>query len=345
MKPASADERFMRSALSEARKGIGLTSPNPAVGAVMVIDNRIIARGHHRGAGCPHAEVECLHRYGRLVPAKATLYVTLEPCSTVGRTPACTDQIIRSGVKTVVIGAIDPNPQHAGRGIELLRNAGIEVQTGVLADECAALNEAFNKWIVARIPFVIAKCAMTLDGRLTRPHGETRWVSSRPARRQVHELRSQVDAILVGAETIRTDNPHLTVRGRRSKRQPIRVVLTRSGNLPEAARIFTDRFAAKTVVFKDKPLGAVLRELGKKEITSVLIEGGGQILSQALEQRLIDKLQVYFGPMLAGGPVLAFGGRGAGATSEAVRLERVRYEKLGDDLCAIGYPNYPEQAE
>ena len=341
----SDNEKFMSAALEEARQGIGLTSPNPAVGAVLASNNRIVARGHHQGAGCPHAEIECLRSFGQSVPTTATLYVTLEPCSTVGRTPACTDQIIRSGVKTVVIGAIDPNPQHAGRGIELLCNAGIEVRTGVLANECTILNEAFNKWIVTGVPFVIAKCAMTLDGKLTRPSGEDRWISGKSARGQVHELRAQVDAILVGAETVRTDNPHLTVRGRRSKRQPIRVVLTRSGKLPKTARIFSDRFAPQTVVFKNKPLQAVLRELGKRDVTSVLIEGGGQILTEAFERRVVDKFQLYLGPIMSGGPVLAFGGRGANNTQGAIRLRQIRYEKIGGDLCVTGYPEYPQTAE
>lgn len=335
----------MRSALVEARKALGSTSPNPAVGAVLTVGDRVVARGHHRGAGFPHAETECLRKFHRPIPANATLYVTLEPCSTVGRTPACTDQIIRSRLKRIVIGAIDPNPQHSGRGIELLRNADIDVRTGVLVEECISLNEGFNKWIVTGMPLVIAKCAMTLDGKLTRPPPEPRWITSARARRHVHQLRAQVDAILIGAETVRTDDPRLTVRGARSKRQPLRVVLTKSGKLPAAARVFTDRFAAKTVVFKDKPLKAVLRELGKNDVTSVLIEGGGDILTLALEQRVIDKIHMYLGPLITGGPVLAFGGRGAGVTAEAVHLRRIRYEQFGADVCVIAYPEYPHSSE
>lgn len=345
MKRHSLDQQLMRSALSEARKGLGLTSPNPAVGAILAIGNQIVARGHHRAAGFRHAEIECLRNFDRAIPSNATLYVTLEPCSTVGRMPACTGQILQANIKKIVIGAIDPNPQHSGRGLELLRKAGVEVRTGVLTDECVALNEAFNKWIVTGIPFVIAKCAMTLDGKLTRPPAESRRITGSGAKNRAHKLRAAVDAILVGAETVRTDNPRLTVRAIRSKHQPLRVVLTRSGNLPRRAHILTDRFAAKTLVFRSKPLKAVLSELGKKDVTSVLIEGGGQILTQALEQRVIDKLQICLGPMISGGPVMGFGGSGAGATSEAVRLKRVCYERLGDDLCVTGYPNYPGQAE
>src|SRR5436309_5013797 len=214
------DERFMRTALSEARKSFGQTGPNPAVGAVLVVGKRIVARGHHRQAGKPHAEIECLRDFRLKVPRNATLYVTLEPCSTKGRTGACTDQIIQAGVKSIVIGATDPNPRHRGRGIEILRDAGIEVRTGVLAEECALLNEAFNKWIATGIPFVIAKCGMSLDGRLTRPKKESRWLTSATARRHDHTLRAQMDAIRVGAEPIRIDNARLTVRVIRGVGQP-----------------------------------------------------------------------------------------------------------------------------
>src|SRR6266513_4401550 len=171
------DEKFMRAALNEAKKAIGQTSPNPAVGAVLVVNNRIVARGHHQGAGRDHAEVECLRNFAEPVPARATLYVTLEPCSTEGRTAPCTTAILQARVRNVVVGVIDVNPRHSGRGIVQLRNAGVNVREGVLADDCAQINEAFNKWIVTERPFVIAKCGMSLDGRLTRTAGELRWFS------------------------------------------------------------------------------------------------------------------------------------------------------------------------
>src|SRR2546421_1773977 len=282
----SDDERLMRTALGEARKALGQTSPNPVVGALLVANKRIIARGHHRQAGKPHAEIECLHNVRGRIPKGSTLYVTLEPCSTKGRTGACTDEIIRAGIKSVVIGATDPNPRHRGAGIELLANAGIEVRTGVLAEECAALNEAFNKWIATGIPFVIAKCGMTLDGRLTRRGNESRWITSAAARRHAQTLRAQSDAILVGAETIRIDNPRLTVRNRSRSRQPARVIITRSGKIPRDARVLTDRFAKNTHVYRNETLPTILAGLGAKEITSVIIEGGGEILGQALDERL-----------------------------------------------------------
>src|SRR6184192_1613516 len=333
-------ERFMRSALAEAPKSIGQTSPNPAVGAVLVIGNRIVSRGHHRRAGFPHAEIECLRSFRRKVPKNATLYVTLEPCSTRGRTGACTDEIIPAGVNAVVIGATDPNPRHRGRGIEILRSAGIEVRAGVLAEECAALNEAFNKWIATGIPFVIAKCGMGLDGRLTRPENESRWITSAAARRHAQMLRGQTDAILIGAETLRIDNPRLTARGARQVHQPVRVVMTRSGKLPRSAHFFTDRFAKNSFVYRNMPLGVVLAELGQKKVTSVMIEGGGDLLGHALDERLIDKAQIYVAPILTGGPIVAFGGRGAHRSHDGARLERVSFEKIGTDICVTGYPKY-----
>jgi diaminohydroxyphosphoribosylaminopyrimidine deaminase/5-amino-6-(5-phosphoribosylamino)uracil reductase len=334
------DEMLMWAALREARKGLGLTSPNPAVGAVLAIDGNIVSRGHHAGAGLAHAEVECLRRFKKPVPKSAVLFVTLEPCSTVGRTAPCTDAIIQSGVRNIVIGVLDANPQHAGRGIEILKTAGLDVRSGILAEECSALNEAYNKWITTRRPFVIAKCGMSLDGRLSRPPGETRWITSAASRRHAHQLRAQVDAILIGAETLRADNPRLTVRGVRGAKQPWRVVLSRSGSLPRKAHLFADRFAQRTIVSRAKNLDVVLRDLGEREITSVLIEGGGEILGHALDQRLVDKVQLYVGPMFTGGPVIAFGGSGAAFTGEASRLDRVRYERIGQDICVTGYPTY-----
>jgi diaminohydroxyphosphoribosylaminopyrimidine deaminase / 5-amino-6-(5-phosphoribosylamino)uracil reductase len=333
------DERFMRAALKEAQKAVGRTSPNPVVGAVLVVDDRIVAKGHHRGAGRGHAEVECLRAFGAKVPARATLYITLEPCSTFGRTAPCTNAIVKAGVKNVVTGAVDVNPRHSGRGITQLRNAGVNVREGILAQESARLNESFNKWIVTGRPFVIAKCGMSLDGRLTRRPSESSWITSSAARRQAHRLRTRVDAILIGAETLRVDNPRLTVRGIRDRRQPWRVVLTRSGNLPPRAHLFSDRQAARTLVYKRKRLAAVLYDLGKKNVISVLVEGGGEILGQALDARLIDKIQLYLGPILTGGPVIAFAGRGTGTTANAIRLDRVSYQRIGQNICVTAYPS------
>jgi len=329
----------MRAALREARRSLGHTSPNPAVGAVLVIDRKIVAKGHHKSAGSPHAEIECLRSFGKPIPKSATLYVMLEPCSTTGRTGPCTSAIVEAGVRQLVIGASDPNPKHRGRGVDLLQKAGTDVRVGVLEKECSALNEAYNKWIRTRRPFVIAKCGMSLDGRLSRRPGETQWITSPASRRHAQQIRATVDAILIGAETARADDPRLTVRLPGAK-QPWRIILSRSGVLPRHAQLLTDRFAARTIVYGKKNLAILLRELGEKEITSVLVEGGGEILGQALDQRLVDKFQLYLGPVLTGGPVVAFPGMGAASTKEALRLERVRYERIGQDVCVIGYPIY-----
>jgi len=334
----STHEKFMRAALLQAKKGLGTTSPNPAVGAVLVSRNRIIARGHHRRAGGDHAEIDCLGKLDDPIPAEAVLYVTLEPCSTRGRTAPCANYIIQRGVRRVVIGAVDPNPKHRGRAIGLLHAAGVDVRTSVLENECTRLNEAFNKWIVTGEPFVIAKCGMSLDGYLTRPPGETRWLTSESSRTHAHQLRALVDAILVGAETIRRDNPRLTVRKGPRRTQPWRVILTKSGRLPQNATIFRDSAKERTVVYRNRTLRAVLRDLGRREITSVLIEGGGDVLSQALDQRLIDKLQIYIAPLFTGGGVLAFGGKGAASTQQSLRLESPRYERIGQDICITSYP-------
>src|SRR5207248_6281726 len=206
-------------ALYQACKGGGLTSPNPAVGAILVQGRRILARGYHRRAGADHAEVDCLRKISAPISPGAILYTTLEPCSTRGRTAACVDYIIERGVRHVVIGAIDPNPKHGGRAIEMLVRGGIEVSSGVLESECTALNEAFNKWIRTHEPFVIAKCGMSLDGRLTASPADSQWITSVQSRRDARKLRATVDAIVVGAKTIRQDNPRLTIRTRSGSKQ------------------------------------------------------------------------------------------------------------------------------
>lgn len=320
-------------ALGQARKGIGRTSPNPAVGAILVASGKVIARGYHHQAGQPHAEIEALRKAAN--PAGATLYVTLEPCSTHGRTGPCTEAVIASGIKRVVIGAIDPNPAHAGRGVDLLRNAGVEVVTGVLGPECAELNKAFNKWVVAKTPYVIAKAGLTLDGRLALPPGEGQWITNPASRADAHKMRAWVDAILIGAETLRADNPRLTVRGARAFKQPWRVVMTRSEKLPAEAHLFTDEFKERTLVYRGKSLPEVLRDLGERGVTSVLIEGGGNLLGQAFDLKLVDEVVFYIAPIIAGGPTV-IGGLGAGASAESIRLENATYKKIGSDIRVSG---------
>jgi diaminohydroxyphosphoribosylaminopyrimidine deaminase/5-amino-6-(5-phosphoribosylamino)uracil reductase len=337
------DEKFMRAALAEARRGLGRTSPNPAVGAVIVKGGRMIARGFHRRAGEPHAEIEALRVLSRPGMARgAAIYVTLEPCSTHGRTPPCVDAILAAGLGRVVIGAIDPNPAHAGRGVDLLRAAGVEVTTGILEDDCREMNAAFNHWIVTKMPLVIAKAGMSLDGRLTRPPGEGQWLTSEASRSDAQALRAQVDAILIGAQTLRADNPRLTVRGESEVRQPWRIIVTRSGDLPRNAHVFTDEHRDRTLVFRGKSLSAVLRVLGRRQVTSVLFEGGMRVLGDAFDRRLVQRVHFYAAPLLCGGPNPAIAGRGTGFTAESVRVRNPRYTRIGDDLRMTGEVVYPD---
>lgn len=329
----SSDDKFMRAALEEARKGLGHTSPNPAVGAVIVRNGRIMARGYHRAAGGPHAEIEAIAALKNPERARgATIYVTLEPCSTHGRTPPCTEAILRHGFARVVYGATDPNPAHAGRADDILRAGGIEVDRGVLGEECAALNAAWNHWIVTRRPYVIAKCGMSLDGRIS-SHPESRWITNAGSRKDAMELRARVDAILVGGETVRTDDPHLTVRGIPNARQPLRVIWTRSGDLPAKARLFTDEYRERTLVFAGRSLRATLDELGRKHgVTSVLVEGGGRVLGEIFDRHLAHRAMIYVAPQILGGPVPAVAGRGADSKHPASRLSNIQYRRIGNDV-------------
>ena len=305
----------------------------------MVSKGRIVARGWHRRAGEAHAEIEAIRALPDPKMARgATLYVTLEPCSTQGRTPPCCDAIRAHGFGRVVIGEIDPNPNHAGRAVAILEESGIDVSVGILREECEALNKPFNKWIVSGMPWVIAKAGMSLDGRLTRPKGEGQWLTSEASRAHAMKLRARVDAIVVGGQTVRADDPQLTIRGVAGfeGKQPWRVVVSRSGDLPESAKLLTDRHRERTLVFEGKPLKAVLRELGKRQVTSVLIEGGGTLLGEAFDQRLVDEVHFFLAPLFCGGPDV-IGGRGAGASEESILLKETRYERIGDDIHVAAY--------
>lgn len=324
--PASErDESMMRLAIREARKGIGKTAPNPAVGAVLVRGGQVISKGWHSAAGKPHAEIEALGKVSDA--AGCTLYVTLEPCSTHGRTPPCTAAIIQAGVTRVVFGATDPNPPHAGRAVKILKSAGLEVLTGVLAGECRELNAAWNKWIATGLPFVTAKAGMSLDGRIASFPGR-RWITSEAARADAMKLRSNCDAILVGAETVRVDDPRLTLRGAGKSRQPWRVVWSRSGKLPPESKILTDEFRDRTLVFQGKSLLSVMRDLGRRGVQHVLIEGGGRTHGEALDRGLVDRVVFYVAPVLLGGSTPAVGGRG----QIDIQLANPVYKKVGADL-------------
>ncbi len=331
----STDEKLMRLALCAARKGLGITSPNPAVGAVLASEGRILATGYHKKAGQPHAEIEALNALRDYRSAQgSTLYVTLEPCSTYGRTPPCTLAIRNAGISRVVVGSTDPNPKHQGKGFADLRRCGIEITTGVLEKQCTRLNAGFNKWITSGRPWVIAKVAQSLDGRLTRPVGEPSRLSNSHSIRMVHRLRSTVDAILVGAETVRKDDPELTVRYGPTDHQPFRVVVTKSGMLPVNARIFSGH--QRTIIYDNRSWNDVLDDLGRRDVTRLLVEGGSQILGQLFDNRLIDEFWLFLAPRLVGGPVPTLGGSGIGKIAEAPQLVDIRYLRLKDDILIKG---------
>jgi diaminohydroxyphosphoribosylaminopyrimidine deaminase/5-amino-6-(5-phosphoribosylamino)uracil reductase len=326
-----SDQHFMRRALELAHLGSGLTFPNPRVGAVLVRGGKIIGEGFHLHAGTPHAEVHAVadaKKRGHRI-AGATLYVTLEPCSTHGRTPPCTELIVRERIARVVFAATDPNPAHAGAAMRLFRKAGIEVSHGLLAKEATHLNRDFNWYITKRRPWIVAKIALSLDGKITTPAKDDHWLTSPEARLAAHELRWESGAILIGAETARADNPQLTARlpGRKRKVQPWRIVMTRSGRLPKTLHLFSDRHKDRTLVFRNQPLKKVLAELGQREISHVLIEGGGEILTEAIRRKLVNEVAFSIAPSVMGTTTRALKKLGA-----SLRLHDVSYEQAGPDL-------------
>ena len=329
----------MAAALDQAKRGVGLTSPNPPVGAVIVNNGVMVGCGFPRRAGEPHAEIEALNdalqRSPKLI-AGSTLYVTLEPCSTTGRTPACTDAIRSARIRRVVYGARDPNPAHQGRADTMLQAARIEVTPGIMEEECREIIRPFAKWITRGLPYVIAKAGQSLDGRLTRPPGEPAWITSEVARAHARRLRGRVDAIIVGAETVRNDNPLLTLRevdAGQGKPQPWRVVMTRTGNLPPNAHLFTDAFKDRTVVMTGLSFPEVLRELGKCGVLSVLVEGGGLILGEAFASREVDEVVWYVAPRLCGSSCRpAIDGPPLPASIELNRSRCSRWETMSASL-------------
>ncbi|MFC4992251.1 bifunctional diaminohydroxyphosphoribosylaminopyrimidine deaminase/5-amino-6-(5-phosphoribosylamino)uracil reductase RibD [Rubritalea tangerina] len=340
---SSGDEKWMWRALELAWQGVGLTSPNPAVGAVIVKEGVELGAGFHRKAGLPHAEREAiadaLTRHSLASLKGATIYVTLEPCSTRGKTPACTDGIIEHGFSKVVYGAVDPNPDHAGVADSILKQAGIAVVSGVLKEACERVLRPFAKRITTGVPWVIAKTAMSLDGRITRPPSEGQWLTNPDSRAIVHQLRASVDAILVGGKTVRRDNPRLTLRGEAAsveKPQPWRVVLSHSGrqSLPQDYHLFSDDFRDRTLVFEDEPLEAVLRKLAEKGCNSVLLECGGRLMRQFAEAELIDEYFLFYAPIITGGEDFGFGlGQHFHASAE---LLEVQSQSIGQDTLIRG---------
>ena len=357
-------------ALRLARRGYGATSPNPLVGAVLVKGEKIIGRGWHRRAGLPHAEIEALQdaqKRGRN-PKGATIYVTLEPCCTHGRTPPCTNAIIAAGVKKVVIGGTDPNPQHAGKGFKILRRAGIQVVHGILGDACAELNEAFNHWIVHRAPFVTVKAAMTLDGKIATAGGESKWITGEKARAHGMKLRQGSDAILVGINTILADDPSLTARSQDINPRLRRIILDSQARTPLHAKVVGDEFAALTTIVvsarapkkrvaalakrvnilvapltnssslatrhSQLDLRWLLRKLGAENVTSLLVEGGGEVNASFLLGGLAQRVAFFYAPKILGGRDARKGvaGDGVKSLSEVIQLREVAWRKLGEDL-------------
>ncbi len=317
------DTRYMMRAVALARKGLGRTAPNPPVGAVVVRDSRIVGEGFHPRAGEPHAEVFALRQAGTAARG-ATLYVTLEPCSHYGRTPPCVNAIMEAGIARVVVGCVDPNPIVAGRGIRILRKQGIKVEVGAARKQTNELIAWYTFWMRHKRPYLIVKAAMTLDGRIAAPSGDSKWISSEESRAYVHELRDHADGVLVGIGTVEKDDPLLTCR-RQGGRDPYRIVIDPGYTIPPDARCLGER----AVIFtagepRSRPevegtgsrvvrlpadesgrfsWGDVLKELGSMGLHAVVAEGGSSILSSLIRSRMVDELLVFVAPKLLGGGV------------------------------------------
>jgi len=368
---------FMRHALTAARQGWGATHPNPMVGAVVVEQAKIVAEGFHARDGAPHAEVMALRNLGRPPRSGATLYVTLEPCSTPGRTGACTDAIIAAGLKHVVVGATDPNPAHAGRGYEVLRAAGVEVTTEVLAEECADLNLIYNHWTATGSPLLAAKVAVSLDGKIATRANDSQWITGDAARADVHRWRRLFPAIAVGAGTILNDDPQLTSRQEGQVWCPVRFVfdgLLRTVGEKQLPRVYSDEYKERTIVVTTPhgglgyvrklqaqgvqvwslasettraPLPEFRRMCAAAGITGVYFEGGAQIISELIQFRQLDYLFVYRAPVLLGDEraKAAFKGLRTEKVANAVRLEDVRHAAFGPDELMRGRVAYPEKLQ
>ncbi len=360
-------EFFMRKTLELAEKGRGATSPNPMVGAVVVKNGRIVSSGYHRRVGALHAEAIALRKAGKKAKG-ASLYVNLEPCAHIGRTPPCTDAIIKSRIKRVFCSMTDPNPLNNSRGIKILRKNNIKVSIDLMQEEARKLNEVFIKYITKKMPFVTLKMAESLDGKIATREKDSRWITSDASRDYVHRLRSKVDAILVGVNTISEDNPLLTSR---KKRSPIKVVLDPYLKIPEKARIFSKKSPALTIItilkqsLHKKPtiekfrrlskrgvlviccpgkkgrinLKELLKELAELEIAHLLVEGGGDTAAGFIEQGLVDKVLFFIAPKIIGGrdAITSVEGLGVSEVRKSIRLKDFRVEPSGGDILIEGY--------
>ncbi|MGP1471919.1 MAG: bifunctional diaminohydroxyphosphoribosylaminopyrimidine deaminase/5-amino-6-(5-phosphoribosylamino)uracil reductase RibD [Schwartzia sp. (in: firmicutes)] len=364
------DEDYMREALRAAENARGRTSPNPLVGAVIVRENRIVAVGWHRAAGTSHAEIHALSMAGDLARG-ATLYVTLEPCAHYGRTGPCAKAVIEAGIHRVVVAMEDPNPAVSGRGIAMLRKAGIEVRCGVLEEAARRQNEVFIRWITAGRPFVWMKMAMSLDGRIATVGGESQWITGEEARRRGHEMRDEVDAILVGVGTVIADDPSLTARAATGAKNPCRIVLDSQARTPLSAKLLSDGAAPTIVaVTENAPLERVealrqggaeilrcgagsrvdlpclLSRLGERAVCSLLVEGGGTVHFSFLAAGLVDKVTAFVAPKFLGGRTAlgAVAGDGFARLADAVELDEVEVKRLGEDVAWTGYVKQSEEA-
>ncbi|WP_407308825.1 bifunctional diaminohydroxyphosphoribosylaminopyrimidine deaminase/5-amino-6-(5-phosphoribosylamino)uracil reductase RibD [Desulfosporosinus sp. SB140] len=357
------DEKFMRKALELASQAMGRTSPNPIVGCVIVKNSQIVGEGYHQKAGTPHAEVHALEK-AQDRALGATAYVTLEPCSHFGRTPPCADALIRAGIKRVVVAMKDPNPLVAGRGIDRLREAGIQVDVGVLCHEAATLNEAFCKAITTNLPFVVYKTAMTLDGKIATETGDSRWVSNEESRRYVQQLRDHYDVILVGSETVLSDNPALTCR-LPNGRDPVRLIVDGELRLPESSHVLTSSTSSPCIIattnaaptdklkrLKDLkhveiwqydaprhvPLKKMLQDLVQRGWISVLLEGGGRLAGALIQEHCVDKLDCFIAPKLVGGNGPSpLSGLHIRWMSEAIELSDLHVDMNLGDIHVTGY--------
>jgi len=357
--------KFMKIALELASKGKGLTSPNPMVGAVIIRNGKIIGKGYHAKAGLPHAEIVALKDAGAKTKG-ATLFVNLEPCVHYGKTPPCCDEIIRAGLRKVVIGIKDPNPLVNGKGIRKLRSHGIEVEVGVMEREAWELNEAFIKSIKTGMPFVIMKSAMSLDGKIATRSGESKWLTGIESRRFVQELRAGVDGIMVGIGTVLRDNPRLTVRtGERKGNPPAKIIVDSQLKIPLSAKIFFSKPESKIIIattsqasgrkiFELRKMGIqiiraenrlgkvdlkkLMKELYKREFMSILLEGGSELNASAIREGIVDKIFYFYAPILIGGKDAkgAIGGDGVDRIEDAEQIDIKEVKRIGKDLVVVG---------
>lgn len=362
-RPVIPDERYMREAIRQARRGLGKTSPNPAVGAVLVQRGEVVGQGYHRWYGDKHAEAHAIENATADIRG-ATLYTTLEPCChRPKRNPPCVEAILEKGIARVVVGSIDPNPLVNGKGIEILRQAGTIVDSGVLEEQCRRLNEPYYKYMRTGLPFIVVKYAQTLDGRIATRSGQSHWISSPSTLKYAHQLRARYDAILVGVETVIADDPRLTVRLVKGK-NPVRVVADSTLRIPPAARVLQGLDAAGTIIATtgraDPAKAAALRgagaevivlgedcqghvdlqelvtHLARRQITSILVEGGSRMITALMRASLVDKLVVVIAPKVLGEGIPAVGDLQVHTLDGALRLCRVTARRMGEDFVVEG---------